>query len=215
MGFGRLTESLQEEVFAMFIRLCKDETPLVRKVAAQNLEHWTKLVKTAAMLSEIISMFKAFTQDDQDSIRIQVVPITIAVSTFVTSEVKQADILPAVLEVARDKSWRVRWSVAHRLHEIMKIGSLGGDQAFCDSLCDVFTSLLSDIEPEVRTLSSFPDSDPMLSLPFRSPFLFTDYCNTGQGSGCVAFGVCRTTPGEAYSPQHDHPHWAAPGHRRL
>ncbi|KAJ1418998.1 protein phosphatase 2, partial [Ochromonadaceae sp. CCMP2298] len=154
MGFGRLTEQMQEEVFAMFLRLCKDETPLVRKVAAQNLEHWTKLVKTASMMTEIISMFKAFTHDDQDSIRIQVVPITIAVSTFVTAEVKQADILPAVLEVARDKSWRVRWSVAHRLHEIMRIGSLSGDQTFCDSLCDVFTSLLSDAEPEVKAAAA-------------------------------------------------------------
>ena len=66
MGYSRLGDKAQDEVFGLFLRLCKDETPLVRRMAAQSLEHWTKLLDSSTVKQqELINAFKAFIHDDQ------------------------------------------------------------------------------------------------------------------------------------------------------
>lgn len=66
LGFARLGNKAQEEVLAMFIRLCKDETPLVRRLAAQNIEQWTRLLSDSPhRQKEIVNTFKSFLNDDQ------------------------------------------------------------------------------------------------------------------------------------------------------
>lgn len=63
--YPRLTEKLQVEAFNIYIRLSKDETPMVRRIAAQNLENWTAFAKSASMYKELLSIFKSFVLDDQ------------------------------------------------------------------------------------------------------------------------------------------------------
>ena len=63
--YPRLTEKLQVEAFNIFIRLSKDDTPMVRRIAAQNLENWTVFAKSTYMHKELLSIFKSFVLDDQ------------------------------------------------------------------------------------------------------------------------------------------------------
>lgn len=49
----------------IFLRLCKDETPLVRKVAAQSLAKMVRLVKSTDTMNDLVSVFKAFSKDEQ------------------------------------------------------------------------------------------------------------------------------------------------------
>jgi len=57
---------MQEEVLGLFLRLCKDETPLVRRLAAQHLEAWASLLADSpAKQKELIAAFKNFINDDQ------------------------------------------------------------------------------------------------------------------------------------------------------
>mmetsp|Transcript_27239 Transcript_27239/g.45939 ORF Transcript_27239/g.45939 Transcript_27239/m.45939 type:complete len:617 (-) Transcript_27239:161-2011(-) len=172
MGFYRLNDQMRDDVLSMFLRLCKDETPLVRRMSAQNLVHWAKLASTVSMRQQLIAAFKGFTADDQDSIRIQVIPISIAVSAFLSPEEKQTDVLPVIVEVAKDKSWRVRWSLAHKLHELMeqhhqqKHGAAGsgaivtandaggGEDMFQNTLCGIFGDLLADEEAETKAAAA-------------------------------------------------------------
>jgi hypothetical protein len=66
MGFRRMNDKNQEAIFGMFMQLCRDETPLVRRMAAQNLEHWTRLLSDHPhKQKEIMSAFKSFINDDQ------------------------------------------------------------------------------------------------------------------------------------------------------
>lgn len=54
--------------------------------------------------------------------------------------------LPVLLQVANDRSWRVRWSLANHLHEVLRAvdeASAGG------ALAGVFDALLNDTEAEV------------------------------------------------------------------
>jgi len=74
---------------------------------------------------------------------------------------QQSDILGAVVDVSRDKSWRVRWSLAHRVHDTFSAlrggesgsssGSVGAlSEAAQTSLTNLFNNLLNDGEAEVH-----------------------------------------------------------------
>lgn len=69
----------------------------------------------------------------------------------------QSDILAAVVEVSRDKSWRVRWSLAHKVQEVFAAmkASAGASTVILPesaqaSLSTVFNNLLNDGEAEVQ-----------------------------------------------------------------
>jgi len=72
-----------------------------------------------------------------------------------------------VVDVSRDKSWRVRWSLAHRVHDAFNAlrggsagsnnnssSSSGGGAALSESaqssLATLFNNLLNDAEAEVN-----------------------------------------------------------------
>ncbi len=59
-------------------------------------------------------------------------------------------VLPVILQIANDRSWRVRWSLANNLHEVLLNMQDGGTAAA--SLAGVFDGLLNDTEPEVNDL---------------------------------------------------------------
>ena len=61
---------------------------------------------------------------------------------------QRTEIMPAILAIAKDKSWRVRWSLAHKTHEAMC--ALKGNEEMRSALSAVFNSLLGDSEAEVR-----------------------------------------------------------------
>jgi serine/threonine-protein phosphatase 2A regulatory subunit A len=137
---------------AEFLRLCMDETPTVRRVASQHIVNMLKLVRSPEPLMEVL---KAFARDDQDSIRIQVIPICIALCGHAKSEPSQ--LLPTIIIVTGDRSWRVRWCLAHRLHELLGAAMTGGfsdGPTFVKSLSSTFESLLNDTEAEVRAASA-------------------------------------------------------------
>lgn len=54
-------------MFNSFITLCKDETPLVRRVAADNVAHWTEWASTIEMQNELIAVLKSSIVDEQVS----------------------------------------------------------------------------------------------------------------------------------------------------
>lgn len=62
------------------------------------------------------------------------------------------------MDVSRDKSWRVRWSLAHRVHDAFGAlrggdGSSSGSGALTEaaqaSMTTLFNNLLNDAEAEV------------------------------------------------------------------
>jgi serine/threonine-protein phosphatase 2A regulatory subunit A len=66
LGFRRFTAKIQDDVFAVYLRLCKDETPLVRRLAAQSLDRWARLLADSPLKQkELLGAFKALIHDDQ------------------------------------------------------------------------------------------------------------------------------------------------------
>lgn len=60
-------------------------------------------------------------------------------------------IKPVLLQLAEDKSWRVRYMVADKFSEIQQAV---GPEISKNELVPAFTSLLKDLEAEVRTAAA-------------------------------------------------------------
>jgi serine/threonine-protein phosphatase 2A regulatory subunit A len=131
----------------------------------------------APFFTALIEAFRAFSKDEQDSIRIQAIPMCIALSKLLPppsppsppSASVTATVLPVVIAIAADRSWRVRWSMANRLHEIVQLPpalfhpeesnnsnnkSSNGNDSMTSTLSTVLEALLNDTEPEVRAAAA-------------------------------------------------------------
>ena len=100
--------------------------------------------------------------------------------------------MAAVLEISRDKSWRVRWSLAHKVYEVMECNngstkSSSSSDAFQSSLSTVFNSLLNDPEAEVggRFICCCGNALLISSIMMIYCILLSYRC-TGKGSSCVS-----------------------------
>jgi hypothetical protein len=63
--YHRVSSLIKSDYLSLFLRLCVDETPAVRRSAAQNLYNMVKVVSNEEALVDLIASFKAFTRDDQ------------------------------------------------------------------------------------------------------------------------------------------------------
>ena len=135
----------------MFVKLGGDITPSVRRVAAQNIVNIMSLVQDREGVEELMKLFESISKDDQDSIRIQVVSICVSLPDHVKN---YTSVLREIIQhIAIDKSWRVRWCLAHRINEIVKsMNSVtdGNNDESTIFLCSTYESLLNDAELEVR-----------------------------------------------------------------
>lgn len=92
VAYKAVPDKTKRELENEFLRLCMDETPTVRRVASQHLVNMLKLVKSPDSLMDVV---KNFARDDQDSIRIQVIPICTALCGHSKSDSSQ--LLPTIL----------------------------------------------------------------------------------------------------------------------
>lgn len=160
---------------ALFSRLCRDDTPMVRRMAAQSLAAVVAAdsdleddEETAAdeARERYLSLFSSLADDDQDSVRLQTVENCIALARRRDSFAADNDVLPVVLATAADRSWRVRWSAATAFARICRalVDALSSSSPsrlppLRDALSAAFVELLNDVEPEVRVATAVAVAD--------------------------------------------------------
>ncbi len=125
----------------------------------------------AAAVGALLPLALSFARDDQDSVRLLVVPAAVALARCANGGMGSAcdgseaagrklasgaearrPLLPLLRELAGDRAWRVRWSMAHRLSELCE--ALG--PACCEAeLLPMLERLLQDAEPEVRAAAAY------------------------------------------------------------
>ena len=155
VAYPRLTDATKAEFRGMFGQLCRDDTPMVRRSAAQNLGNFAEVVQQEHVKLELLPLFKLLAQDDQDSVRLLAVKNVISFGKLIVDEEDREVILKLCLALASDRSWRVRWSVANNFFEVSE--SLG-DYA-SESLIPAYVNLMKDDEAEVRTAAAFKVAD--------------------------------------------------------
>lgn len=157
---------MQEQLRQQFGLLVHDETPMVRRQAANNLAKFVKEMPATIVVEEMIPLFQHLASDDQDSVRLLTVEIMIAIAEVVPKEQQSSHgvLLTALRSLIDDKSWRVRYMVADRFEKvgqisfswaiatnIVQIAKAVDDEVVSRDLVPAFVKLLKDNEAEVRT----------------------------------------------------------------
>ena len=118
--YRKATTPSQEVLRQQFGQLVHDETPMVRRQAANNLAKFVKEMPSQIVIEEMISLFQHLASDDQDSVRLLTVDILIAIAEVVPKEqqTSHGTLLSALRSLFEDKSWRVRYMVADRFEKV-------------------------------------------------------------------------------------------------
>ncbi|KAF2834491.1 protein phosphatase PP2A regulatory subunit A [Patellaria atrata CBS 101060] len=148
--YARATPPSQEGLRKAFGRLVHDDTPMVRRQAANNLAKFVKAMPATIVIEEMIPLFQHLASDDQDSVRLLTVDILIAIAEVVPKEQQSSHgvLLTALRSLFEDKSWRVRYMVADRFEKIAKAVD---EEVVSRDLVPAFVKLLKDTEAEVRS----------------------------------------------------------------
>ena len=123
--YGKATPPSQEGLRHQFGSLIHDDTPMVRRQAANNMPKFVKAMPATIVIEEMIPLFQHLANDDQDSVRLLTVEILIAIAEVVPKEQQSSHgvLLNALRSLFEDKSWRVRYMVADRYEKVRSIQS--------------------------------------------------------------------------------------------
>ncbi|KAI9849448.1 MAG: Polyamine N-acetyltransferase 1 [Sclerophora amabilis] len=137
--YGKATPPSQEHLRQQFGQLVHDDTPMVRRQAANNLAKFVKAMPAIIVIEEMIPLFQHLASDDQDSVRLLTVDILIGVAEVVPKEQQSSHgvLLTALRGLFEDKSWRIAKAV--------------DEEVVSRDLVPSFVKLLKDTEAEVRT----------------------------------------------------------------
>lgn len=148
--YTRATHPSQEGLRSQYGALVHDDTPMVRRQAANNLAKFIKTMPPSIVIDEMIPLFQHLAGDDQDSVRLLTVDILIAIAEAVPKEQQSSHgiLLTSLRSLFEDKSWRVRYMVADRFEKIAKAVD---EEVVNRDLVPAFVKLLKDTEAEVRS----------------------------------------------------------------
>jgi serine/threonine-protein phosphatase 2A regulatory subunit A len=164
--YKKASPPMQEQLRQQFGLLVHDETPMVRRQAANKLAKFVKEMPATIVVEEMIPLFQHLASDDQDSVRLLTVEILIAIAEVVPKEQQSSHgvLLTALRSLIEDKSWRVRYMVADRFEKVCRINKTiecyvndfqiakaVDDEVVTRDLVPAFVKLLKDTEAEVRT----------------------------------------------------------------
>lgn len=110
---------LQADLRTMFVQLCSDDTPMVRREAAKNVSRLAEVVEPEFVASDLVPAFEKLATDDQDSVRLLTVePCSTLVQVLRTAGGGEG-VVGCMQRLAGDKSWRVRLSVAQAVPKLV------------------------------------------------------------------------------------------------
>jgi serine/threonine-protein phosphatase 2A regulatory subunit A len=166
-AYPRLKPNQQQDFVRYLESLCKDDTPMVRRVAAQNLGPMVQAIvetngrssleKQGTITTVIIPLYSSLASNDQpDSVRLQTAENCVAFGTvmskfapnFTESELGLVNtLLPLIVATIDDRSWRVRWTAASQFAKVMNAFDKIPNVMY--SLIPAYEKLLQDPEAEV------------------------------------------------------------------
>ena len=92
LAYGRLNDDRRTAFRSVFVKLCADETPIVRKLAARNLGRFSyEIIKLDQLPHDFVRTFTLLASDDQDAVRIENIMNGVALSELLAVEQKVSD----------------------------------------------------------------------------------------------------------------------------
>ena len=123
-----------------------EDSLMVRRVLASKLGTLCGFMGRPLVVTELIKSFKLLSNDDSAKVRIITIDSLVKLAECLSEEENKNHMIPIIIKLTSDKSWRVRVHLASKFSHISK--AVGPDVS--DSLVSVFASLLRDDESLVR-----------------------------------------------------------------
>lgn len=123
-----------------------EDSLMVRRVLASKLGTLCGFMGRPLVVTELIKSFKLLSNDDSAKVRIITIDSLVKLAECLSEEENKNHMIPIIIKLTSDKSWRVRVHLASKFSDISK--AVGPDVS--DSLVSVFASLLRDNESLVR-----------------------------------------------------------------
>jgi len=149
VALAKVDESKKEELLKTYFRLCGDDTPMVRRQAANVLGGIAEVLSPSARM-EILEVFEKLAKDEQDSVRVLAISNCIALAHLDGNAEWQAQLLAVVKACSEDKSWRVRYMMADNVKPLCEVFQAKA----ATSIVPLYHRLLGDQEVEVRTIAA-------------------------------------------------------------
>ena len=149
---------MRKNLLALYLQLIQDETPMVRRAAANHLSALVDTLKENVDLTTdedwdyISTMFQKVTTDAQDSVRFLGVNALISISEFFNKKGDDShtqDLFESAQKLISDEAWRVRYAIADKF-EKLTIQFIDNDENVTQ-LLKPFLVLCEDNESDVRT----------------------------------------------------------------
>lgn len=104
--------NLKEKIRQKFIELCNEETPMVRRAVASKIGDLATHVEHEIVLSELITIFKQLSADEQDSVKVLCLDSLKQIAKLLNKEENKTHTLPIIIGATEDKSWKIRLALA-------------------------------------------------------------------------------------------------------
>lgn len=139
-------EEEKKVIRGRFNVLFGEDSLMVRRVLATKLGTLCGYMKKSLVVAELIKSFKMLSNDDSAKVRIITIDSLVNLAECLSEDENKTHMIPIIINLTSDKSWRVRVHLASRFDDISN--AVGADVS--DSLVSVFASLLRDAESLVR-----------------------------------------------------------------
>lgn len=172
-SFTRFIPSEQEAQVQHYANLCRDETPMVRRAAAQSLGQMVTSVVEAKgkycigpdgmLTTTFTQLYEELAANEQpDSVRLHTAANCVAFGhgmskiqalkgrddlSVAAADVLVKRIIPLIVATIDDRSWRVRWTAASKFADV--VSAFEKIDGALDHLVPAYERLLQDPEAEV------------------------------------------------------------------
>jgi serine/threonine-protein phosphatase 2A regulatory subunit A len=126
------------------LKFSKEDSPVLKKEIASVLKDLAVYLEKEIFCS----IFITFLKDSNDSIKIHLIDSTISLKFHKQIDTFQDFISDSIMSLSIDESWRVRFSVADKIQELLALPNI--TQKLKTSLVEIFAKLFEDSESEIR-----------------------------------------------------------------
>ena len=163
-------QDIKKELLQVYCEISKDESPSVRRAAADNIKFFCK-VQDNEVINLLFKLYTDFIKDSVDIVKIYTIESTPHLLNRLPYQSQEKLILNFTKSMAEEKAWRVKYSA---IECISKICDHISEASFDKKYVSLLMLFLKDQDPEVRcsVLNFFDTFMKHISLDnFKSKFL--------------------------------------------
>ena len=139
-------QDIKKELLQVYCEISKDESPSVRRAAADNIKYFCK-VQDNEVINLLFKLYTDFIKDPVDIVKIYTIESTPNLLNRLPYQNQEKLILNFTKSMAEEKAWRVKYSAIECISKICDHISVA---SFEKKYVSILMLFLKDQEPEVR-----------------------------------------------------------------